>query len=212
MYGDELRSRDYYEGRVRWYDWGNRLSALLRGASDSGERLKAIDRLNLKPGQRVLEVSVGTGTNLPLMARYVGPAGQLIGLDISRLMLDMCRWKLRRHTLAFDLVDGEAAHLPFADHVFDAVLHHGGIAEFGDKKGAIREMMRVATLGAKIVVCDQGLPRDRRLPLISRLLVRLSPPAYAQEPPLQLIPPQARDVQVTWFRGDAWYLIDFTNP
>jgi len=212
MYGDELRSRDYYEGRVRWYDWGNRLSALLRGASDSGERLKAIAHLELEPGQRVLEVSVGTGTNLPLMWRCVGPAGRLTGLDISRAMLDMCRRKLRRRTLAFDLVEGEAAHLPFAGHVFDAVLHHGGIAEFGDKKGAIQEMMRVAKPGAKIVVCDQGLPRDRRLPLISRLLVRLSPPAYAQEPPVHLIPAQARDIHVTWFRGNAWYLIDFVNP
>jgi len=212
MHGDELRSRDYYEGRVRRYDWGNRLSALLRGASDSGERLKAIAHLELGPGERVLEVSVGTGTNLPLMARYVGPAGQLIGLDISRAMLDMCRRKLRRHALDSELVEGEAAHLPFIDHAFDAVLHHGGIAEFGDKKGAIQEMMRVARPGAKIVVCDPGVPPDRRLPLISRLLFRLNPPAYAQEPPLHLIPPQARDIQVNWFRGDAWYLIDFVNP
>jgi ubiquinone/menaquinone biosynthesis C-methylase UbiE len=212
MYGDELRSRDYYEGRARWYDWGNRISALLRGASDTRERLKAIDRLNLKPGQRVLEVSVGTGTNLPLMAWYMGPAGQLIGLDISRAMLDMCRRKLRRRTLAFDLVECEAAHLPFAGHVFDAVLHHGGIAEFGDKKGAIEEMMRVARPGAKIVICDPGVPPDRRLPLVSRLLLRLNPPGYAQEPPLHLIPPQARDIHVDWFRGDAWYIIDFVNP
>ena len=212
MYGDELRSRDYYEGRARWYDWGNRISALLRGASDTRERVKAIDHLNLKPGHHVLEVSVGTGANLPLMARHLGPAGRPIGLDISRAMLDMCRRKVRRHALAFDLIEGEAAHLPFAGQVFDAVFHHGGIAEFGDKKRAIEEMMRVARPGAKIVICDPGVPPDRRLPLVSRLLLRLNPPGYAQEPPLDSIPPQARNVHLTWFRGDAWYLIDFVNP
>jgi ubiquinone/menaquinone biosynthesis C-methylase UbiE len=206
MYGDELRSRDYYEGRARWYDWGNRVAALLRGASDTRERLKAIDRLNLKPGRRVLEVSVGTGTNLPLMARYVGPAGQL--MVTSHAMLT-CAAEAEAAHAGVDLVEARL-RICLSLTMFDAVLQH--IAEFGDKKGAIQEMMRVARPSAKIVVCDQGLPRDRRLPLISRLLVRLSPPAYAQEPPLQLIPPQARDVQITWFRGDAWYLIDFTNP
>jgi ubiquinone/menaquinone biosynthesis C-methylase UbiE len=211
MYGDELRSREYYESRARWYDWGNRIAARLRGASDIKERVKAIDRLNLGPGQRVLEVCSGTGTNLRLMARCVGSEGRLLGLDISPAMLEMCRRKLRGHTLAFDLIEGEAAHLPFANHVFDAVLHHGGIAEFGDKKGAIEEMMRVARPGAKIAICDPGVPPDKRLPLVSRLLLRLQP-AYAQEPPLHLIPPQARDVHVTWFRGDAWYIIDLVNP
>ncbi len=119
---------------------------------------------------------------------------------------------MRGHNLGLELVEGEAAHLPFTGHAFDAVLHHGGIAEFGDKKGAIQEMMRVAKPGAKIVICDPGIPPDRRLPLVSRLLLRLSPPAYASEPPLALIPPQAEATSITWFRGNAWYLIDFVNP
>src|SRR3990172_12498500 len=75
MYESERRSRDYYEGRARWYDWANRIAALLRGESATNEPRKAIRLLNLKPGQRVLEVSVGTGTNLPLLAEQVGPMG-----------------------------------------------------------------------------------------------------------------------------------------
>ncbi len=211
MYDGERRSRDYYEGRARWYDWANRIAALLRGVSGTGERRKAVRHLGLTPGGRVLEVSVGTGTNLPLIAEHVGPAGRLVGLDISPAMLARCRKKMRGEGLEVDLVEGEAAHLPFADRAFDAVFHHGGIAEFGDRRGAIAEMMRVAKPGAKVVVCDAGVPSDRKLGLTSRLLLKLQP-LYDQPPPIDLIPQQAKDVRLSWFHGDAWYMIELVSP
>ena len=211
MYESERRSRHYYEGRARWYDWANRLAALLRGVSGTRERRKAVQRLDLKPGQRVLEVSVGTGTNLPLIAEQVGPEGRIVGLDISAAMLRRCRRKLRRQGLSADLTEGEAAHLPFTDQAFDAVFHHGGIAEFGDKRGAIEEMVRVAGSGATVVICDAGLPTDGRLPLASRFLLKLQP-LYSQPPPVDLIPATARDVRVSWFHGGAWYMIEFEKP
>ena len=207
MYESERRSRDYYEGRARWYDWANRLAALVRGESATNERRKAVRRLNLKPGDRVLEVSAGTGSNLSLIAEEVGPAGRMVGLDISPAMLSRCRRKLRGRGLQADLVKGEAAHLPFRDGGLDAVFHHGGIAEFGDRQGAIAEMVRVARPGARVVICDPGLPTDRKLSLASRLLLRLQP-IYAQPPPADLIPPTARDVRVSWFHGGAWYMIE----
>ena len=210
MYESERRSREYYEGRARWYDWANRMAALLRGESAANERREAIRGLNLKPGYRALEVSVGTGTNLPLIAEQVGPDGRMVGLDISPAMLARCRRKLRDHGLRADLVEGEAAHLPFRDDDFDAVFHHGGIAEFGDRKGAIAEMTRVARSGARVVVCDLGVPTDRRLSLLNRLLLRLQP-GYRQQPPLDLVPPGAQDVRLSWFHNGAWYLIEFVK-
>lgn len=210
MYDDEVRSRGYYERRARLYDWGNRVAALLRGTSGRRERLKAIARLRLKPQDRVLEVSVGTGTNVALMQRVAREAGCFVGLDMSRAMLSRCRAKARFATPPVALAEGEAAHLPFRDGAFDAVLHHGGFAEFGDKRGALIEMTRVARRGARIVVCDVGVPTDRRLPLMSRLLL-LTQPVYKQPPPVDLLPSNARDVQLTWIHGGAWYLIDFSN-
>ncbi len=178
--------------------------------SGARERRKAVDRLGLRPGQRVLEVSVGTGTNLPLMAKVLGSEGRLFGLDISRAMLNRCRQKLLGQALEDRLVEGEAAHLPFPDHAFDAVFHHGGIAEFGDRRGAIEEMVRVARPGAKIVICDVGVPTDRQLPLTSRLLLKMQP-IYDQPPPLDLIPVDAGNQQLTWIHGGSWYLIEFTR-
>ncbi len=211
MHESDRRYRDLYNRIARFYDWFQRIGALLRGFSDTGERRKMVARLDLKPGYRVLEVSVGTGSNLPLTAEGVGPGGKLVGLDISAGMLKQCRRKLGRQRLRSDLIEGEAAHLPFADQAFDAVLHFGGINEFGDKKQAINEMMRVARTGARIVISDEGLAPGTRQTLRRRLLMRLIP-LYAHEPPTDLIPPEAHNLHLTWFRGDACYLLDFVNP
>ena len=211
MYEKERRSRRYYNLAALWYDWGNRFTALLRGESATNERREAIRRLNLKPGYRALEVSVGTGTNLPLIAEQVGPDGRMVGLDISPAMLARCRRKLRRQGLSADLIEGEASHLPFAEGAFDAVLHHGGIAEFGDRRAGIEEMARVAKHGAKVVICDLGVPTDRKLSLVNRLLLKTQPP-YAKPPPIDLVPPAARDVRLDWFHGGAWYLVEFVTP
>lgn len=205
------RSRTFYDWWAPFYDWANQFAAVLRGSSDARERRKAVGRMRLSPGDRVLEVGVGTGTNLPIISSRLGPAGNVVGLDISSGMLRQCRRKLRRKRVKPELTRGEPGHLPFADAAFDAVLHHGGIAEFGDKKGAIDEMVRVSRPGGKVVICDPGLPSDRPLSWINRSLLKLQP-LYAQEPPLDLIPASALEVKLNWFRGDAWYLIEFVKP
>lgn len=207
MYDAERRSRTHYEARARWYDWANRFAALLRGTSQMRERRKAVARLGLQPGCRVLEVSVGTGTNLPLLADRLSAGGRPVGVDISRAMLRRCRQKAGRYGIAADLVEGEAAHLPFASETFDAVFHHGGFAEFGNKKAAVGEMMRVAKAGGTIVICDVGVPTDRKLPLVSRLLLRIQP-EYAIPPPVDLMPPNAT---LSWYAGNSWYLIEFAK-
>ena len=210
-YDKERSSRDYYEGRAPIYDWSNRIAALLRGTSGLRERSKAVRRLNLKPGDRVLEVSVGTGTNLPLIHERITPEGQIVGLDISLAMLARCQAKVAGRGFDTDHVVGEAAHLPMGDNTFDAVFHHGGIAEFGDRQGAIDEMWRVAKPGGRVVICDVGRPTDRPLSLANRLLMRFQP-EYDQPPPVDLLPGDAEDIQLSWIHGGGWYLIELTKP
>ena len=210
MYDHERRSRAHYEGRARWYDWANRLAALVRGTLPMRERRKPIRRLRLNEGQRVLEVAVGTGTNLPLIARQIGERGRIVGVDISPAMLSRCREKLRRRDLRADLVEAEAANLPFADDSFDAVFHHGGLAEFGDKRGSIEEMVRVARPGARIVICDVGVPADRSPSFTNRMLLKLQP-VYAQAPPIGLVPSSVIDLRLDWFARGAWYMLEFTK-
>jgi ubiquinone/menaquinone biosynthesis C-methylase UbiE len=154
-----------------------------------------VSRLELKPGQGVLEVGVGTGSNLPLMAECVGPGGTLLGLDISVGMLRQCEKKVRRHRLNANLTEGEAAHLPFVDDAFDAALQFGAINESRDKQRTIQEMMQVSKRGAKIVIGDEGVNPDKPASLRNRLISRLSP-LHKHNPPTDLLPPEAKDVHM----------------
>ena len=210
MYERELRWRRFYDGFSRWYDLSISVGALLLGFDDRRERERMVNLLGLRPGMRVLEVSAGTGLNLPIIARDIGAGGGIVALDLSRGMLRRCRTKSASLRPVPALVEAEAAHLPFPACTFDAVLHFGGINEFSDREAAVREAMRVAKPGARIVIGDEGLAPGKENTLRGKLLLRNR--LYANRPPLELIPAEARDVRRRWFRNGGCYLIDFVNP
>lgn len=126
-------------------------------------------------------------------------------------MLAQCRAKIRTLGVTAELIEGEAAHLPFCDACFDAVLDHGGLAEFGDKQSAIQEMFRVVRPGGRVVICDVGVPQDGRASLVNRFLLRFQP-EYNQPPPMHLVPAAAQDVCLSWYFSGSWYMIDFSKP
>jgi ubiquinone/menaquinone biosynthesis C-methylase UbiE len=135
----------------------------------------------------------------------------IVGLDLSRAMLTQCVAKAARRALIVELVEGEASSLPFASDAFDAVLHHGGLAEFGNPGSAIAEMMRVVRPGAKVVICDVGVPEDHTLSLVNRVLLRFQP-EYDKPPPMRLLPSGACDPTLSWFHRGSWYMIEFAKP
>src|SRR6266567_663996 len=76
----------------------------------------------LEPGERVLDLGCGAGTDSLVAAQMVGPDGHVVGIDMTQEMLD----KARRASVAMgvenvEFVEGEAEQLPFADASFDVV-------------------------------------------------------------------------------------------
>ncbi len=172
-------------------------------------RTHLVNLLGIKEGSSVLEVSCGTGSNLPLILERVGSEGHIVALDLSREMLKVARKKLGEKARQVFFVQANAAYIPFSDHAFDAVLHLGGINTFGDLKRAISEMTRVTKIGGRIVIGDQGLAPWLKDTGYGRTLLKINP-LYASQPPLQLLPENAQEVRVHWFIGNAFYLIEFT--
>lgn len=145
---------------ARFYDWFSHFyalftkMALLPFGGDRRARKEILDRLHLNGG-RILEVSIGSGENLPYLFESPG-VGEIYGLDISAGQLGRCKSFIIKRGWPVDLFLGTAEALPFKAESFDGVLHIGGINFFSDKRGAIDEMIRVARPGCKIVIADES--------------------------------------------------------
>ena len=135
-------------------DWLGNL--FMRGALRQMRRQFA-QKLALKPGDRCLYTSIGTGLDLPTIAATI-PLNQieLVGLDLTLGMLRQCQKKLRGLEQSSMLVQANAERLPFADQCFDVVCHVGGINLFDRPALAVQEMVRVARPGSLVLIADES--------------------------------------------------------
>lgn len=104
-------------------------------------------------GERLLDVACGTGAVTRQAAQAVGPAGQVVGLDISPEALVVARDVNRRNGGAtIEWREGSADALPFADGSFDVVTCQLGLMFFPDRVAALKEMRRVLARGGRVAV------------------------------------------------------------
>jgi ubiquinone/menaquinone biosynthesis C-methylase UbiE len=84
----------------------------------------ALELLSIVEGEAVLEIGFGTGHCLKWIAKHVGPAGKIYGIDISPRMIGKTKKRLEKEGLAnrAELCCGDATYLPFNDSTFDAVF------------------------------------------------------------------------------------------
>jgi SAM-dependent methyltransferase len=167
-----------------------------------------VDLLDIQPGARVVETGCGTGRDSRFIVDRIGRDGSLYALDISVAMLEKTRERLRGVSAPVELVHANAAHLPFADGVFDAAFHFGGINTFGDVPRALAEMSRVVRAGGKVVVGDEGIAPWLASRRYGRVLVNANA-LYDHSPPLDALPENAAEVRVQWILGAAFYVLDF---
>ena len=99
-----------------------------------------IDRMPLRPDDRVLDVACGTGVVTRLAAERVA-TGRVVGLDLNPGMLAVAR--IAGEGAATEWLKGSALALPFEDSCFDVVLCQLGLQFFPDRSLALREMKRV---------------------------------------------------------------------
>ena len=132
-------------------------------------RLQAIQRMNIQPGERVLEVGVGTGINLSL---YPTDAA-ITGIDFSEAMLEKARERASRKDMKHTrLLQMDAADLKFADDSFDIVYAPYLISVVPDPVGVAQEMRRVCRPGGRIIILNHFLSPN---PLLSRVERMISP-------------------------------------
>src|SRR5229473_3894407 len=111
-------------------------------------RVHAIQRMGIKPGDRVLEVGVGTGINAALYPRDC----TVTGIDLSGPMLEKARDRVARKGIRnVRLLEMDAADLKFADETFDIVYAPYLISVVPDPIVVAREMRRVCRSGGRVI-------------------------------------------------------------
>lgn len=120
-------------------------------------------RLELQPGDTVLDVACGHGNFTLALARSVGPEGLVVGLDIAGAMLRRAARHLRESGLDnVLLIRGDALALPLADASFARVNCSGGLHSIPDLPRVAREFARVSTPGARLTGSGfAAAPHDR---------------------------------------------------
>jgi phosphatidylethanolamine/phosphatidyl-N-methylethanolamine N-methyltransferase len=123
-------------------------------------RRSAIERLDPRPGESILEIGVGTGLSA---VRY--PKGcRVTAIDLSPAMLERARTRLtRRGCDHVRLCRMDAGHLAFADARFDAVYAPYVLNVVSDPEQVVREMLRVCRRDARLVLLNHfDHPQGRR--------------------------------------------------
>lgn len=182
------------------------------GLSEEEARKECLCRLELGRNVKILEVSVGTGANIPYLFRY-GREAEFYGLDLSPAMLAQCARNVQRWACQAELFHGLAERLPFRDGSFDVVFHIGGINDFEEKKRAIEEMIRVAKAGTKIIIVDEWFSPEKLDRFHERLLLRVFPAiARRTEPPMDLIPESMAETKLEVIWNGYGYCLEFRKP
>jgi len=109
----------------------------------------------IRPGDRVLDIGAGAGTDTLIAARLVGNAGNVIGLDMTSAMLDKLRHNVARADMSnVEVLEGNAEAIPLPDASIDVITSNGVLNLVPDKQKAFSELFRVLRPGGRVQIAD----------------------------------------------------------
>ena len=130
-------------------------------------RLQARDRMGIKPGDRVLEVGVGTGINTLLYPKDC----HVTGIDLCRPMLEKARERVAREKVSnVRLMEMDATALTFEAESFDIVYAPYVISVVPDPVAVVREMRRVCRSGGRIIILNHFRSANPFLAAVERAI------------------------------------------
>ena len=130
-----------------WSSGGKAYEEISRGIADAIEH--CVMRLNPQPGEKILDLSTGTGWTSRLVARR---GATVTGVDIAADLIAAARERAAAERLTIDYEVGDAESLPFGDGEFDAVISTFGVMFATKQEAAAAELARVCRKGGRIAL------------------------------------------------------------
>jgi SAM-dependent methyltransferase len=158
-----------------WSSGGRDYDKISRGIADALEH--CVLRLNPQPGERILDLSTGTGWTSRLVARR---GASVIGADIATDLLEAAREKADSEGLPITYQIGDAEDLPFETGAFDAVVSTFGIMFASRPEIAAAELARVCRKGGRIALTTWL--SDSNLFKMFQVMRRYAPPPASPAP------------------------------
>jgi demethylmenaquinone methyltransferase / 2-methoxy-6-polyprenyl-1,4-benzoquinol methylase len=159
----------------------DRLNSLMTAGLHRRWRELGVRLAHVGSGSSALDVCCGTGDFAFALKRVAGREGRVVGVDVSREMLDVAREKCGRNQLYVEFREADVLELPFRDGSFDACTVGFGIRNVADIERAFSEMKRVCRQGGHVVCLEITQPKspvfkqfyqlwfDRAVPRLGRL-------------------------------------------
>ncbi|HZT78187.1 MAG TPA: class I SAM-dependent methyltransferase [Vicinamibacterales bacterium] len=159
-----------------WSAGGREYDEISRGIADAIEH--CVLRLDPQPGERILDLSTGTGWTSRVVAQR---GATVVGVDIASALIEAARVKAleRRLPIRYQLGDAEA--LPFADGEFDAVVSTFGVMFAARPDAAAAELARVCRRGGRIALATWS--PDSSVFEMFTVMRRYMPPPPTPAPP-----------------------------
>lgn len=122
-----------------------------------------IKYLDLKKGEKVLDLGCGRGGETFEAAQYIGAEGFAWGLDLTPRMIEVAQERMKKEQIQnIEFLLASMDHIPLKDNTLDAVLSNCAINHVQDKIAVYQEIYRVLKQGGRFVVSD--IMTERPLP------------------------------------------------
>jgi len=113
--------------------------------------------MDVHPGDSAADMGCGTGEDVRALATRVGPHGCAVGVDLSTTMIGAARERSCESQAHVRLVQADVQKLAFEDGCFDAIRAERLLQHVPNPQTALREMVRVAKCGGRIVIWEGDL-------------------------------------------------------
>ena len=135
-------------------------------------RRKTISILKGQSPQLILDVATGTGDLAFSAFKRLQPK-KIIGLDISKGMLEVGRVKIKRKNLegSLEFIHGDSENIPFEDNFFDAVMVSFGVRNFEDLNAGLKEIYRVLKPTGQLLVLEFSKPKKFPVSFLNNIFI-----------------------------------------